>query len=249
MNVSICITTRNRPDDLAECLKSIAASSVPVAQTVVSDDSTDALTRDLIAQRFPHVTYVEGPRQGLGPNRNSAIAAATAQWILFLDDDARLGADFLATLAPIVAARRGERVIFSGVERQKTGLIFPKAQDFLGFQTRRYFSNTPLETLVVNATLFPADLLRSIHFDPRLIYGYDEVDIAARARALGYEIMLCPDAVNYHYPSPKNRDYYRPHTETARVYVTYKTYFAAERRPVKAAAFPGVSLLHSIAHH
>ncbi len=249
MNVTVCITTRNRPDDLAECLKSIAASSVRVAETIVSDDSTDARTRELVAVQFPDVKYVEGPRLGLGPNRNSAIAAASGEWILFLDDDARLGEEFLATLAPVVAARRGQRIIFSGIEQQDKGPIFPRGQDFLGFQTRPYGARDALDTLIINAALFPADLLRKIRFDPRLVYGYDEVDIAARARALGWEILLCPEAVNYHYPSPKNRDYYQPHTETARIYVTFKTYFAAQRRPAKAVAFLGLSLAHSIAHH
>lgn len=249
MNVTICITTRNRPNDLAECLNSIDASSLPVTEIIVSDDSTDQLTRELVAVQFPHVKYVDGPRRGLGPNRNSALAAASGDWILFLDDDARLGSDFLATLMPIIVTKRGQRVIFSGIERQEIGPIFPRDHDFLGFQTRQYGAAEPLNTLVINATLFPSDLLKTLQFDPRLIYGYDEVDIAARARAMGWEILLCRKAVNYHYPSPTNRDYYRPHTETSRIYVTFKTYFAAQRRPVKAAAFLGLSLLHSIGHH
>jgi GT2 family glycosyltransferase len=249
VNVTICIITRNRPGELAECLKSVAASSVRPGEIVVSDDSTDQLTRELVTHQFPHVKYVDGPRQGLGPNRNSAIAAASGEWILFLDDDARLGSDFLATLIPIIASNSGRRVIFSGIEHQETGPIFPRSQDFLGFQTRKYSAVESLNTLVINAALFPAKLLKTLQFDARLIYGYDEVDIAARARAVGWEILLCPKAVNYHYPSATNRDYYRPHTETARIYVTFKIYYAAQRKPLKAAVFLMVSLLHSIGHH
>jgi GT2 family glycosyltransferase len=86
-------------------------------------------------------------------------------------------------------------------------------------------------------------------FDPRLIYGYDEVDIASGARGAGYRIVLVPSAINLHFPSPVNRDYYSPHTEAARIYVTFKRYASAERRPVKALIFLALSFVHSLAHH
>ena len=115
MNVTVCIPTRNRPEDLAECLDSIAASNVPVAEVVVSDDSTDDRTRELVAARYPHVKYVFGPRRGLGPNRNSAISAASGDWILFLDDDARLGPGFLAEMMKARYADADRKLIFTGI--------------------------------------------------------------------------------------------------------------------------------------
>jgi len=248
MNVTVCIPTRNRPDDLAECLDSIAASTVPVTEIVVSDDSTDERTRDLVAARYRHVKYVFGPRKGLGPNRNSAIAAASGEWILFLDDDARLGPDFLTEMMRARYANADQRIIFTGIEKQVSGLVFPNDQDFLGFQKRPY-GTRDVNTVVINATLFPAALFKEMLFDPRLIYGYDEVDIASSARGAGYRIVLIPSAVNLHFPSPVNRDYYSPHTEAARIYVTFKRYARAERRPVKAFAFLALSFIHSLAYH
>jgi GT2 family glycosyltransferase len=249
MNVTVCIPTRNRPEDLAQCLDSIAASSIPVAEIVVSDDSTDDRTRDLVAARYPHVKYVFGPRRGLGPNRNSAISAVSGDWILFLDDDARLGPDFLTEMMKARYVNADQRLIFTGIEKQVKGLVFPNDQDFLGFQKRPYAGKKIVNTVVINATLFPASLFKEMLFDPRLIYGYDEVDIASRARGAGYRIVLAPSAVNLHFPSPVNRDYYSSHTEAARIYVTFKRYASAERRPAKALMFLVASFLHSLAHH
>ena len=249
MNISICIPTRDRPDDLSECIKAIFASSVPALEIVVSDDSTDDRTRLMLETRYPHVTYVSGPRKGLGPNRNSAIEAATGEWILFLDDDARLGADFLANMSPMLIACGDRREILTGAEqREPGGLIFPHDQTFLGFQSRVYEQAEKINTVVINATLFPADLFELVRFDDRLIYGYDEVDIAARARAEGYDILLCPTAINLHRPSPVNRDYYRPHTEAARIYVTFKKYLATQHKPLKSLAFLVASFLHTISY-
>ena len=210
MKVSVCIPTRNRPDDALACITSIRASSMPVAEIILSDDSTDDRTRVLVQETCPDVIYLEGPRRGLGPNRNNAVSHATADWILFLDDDALLTPDFLETLCPMVLAGGASKLIFTGIERNADGLVFPNDQSFLGFQSRAYRAGEPTRTLVMNAALFPAALLKTLPFDPSLVYGYDEIDIAARALALGYEIRLCPQAVNLHFSSPLNRSFNAP---------------------------------------
>jgi GT2 family glycosyltransferase len=248
MKVSVCIPTRNRPDDVVQCVASIRLSSIPVHEIIVTDDSTDGRTRTMVHEHCPDVLYLEGPRRGLGPNRNNAIEAATGDWVLFLDDDARLTPDFLAILAPLVQEQHGNKVIFTGIERNSRGLVYPNDQDFLGFQSVGYGeTESVIRTLVVNSALFPMDLLRTVRFDPNLVYGYDEIDIAARALARGYTIRLCRDAVNLHFSSPLQRDFNAPHIESSRIYVTYRKYRESQGRPLKAAFFLVLSLLHSVA--
>lgn len=249
MRVSVCIPTRNRPDDVLACIASIRESSLPAAEILVTDDSTDDRTRVLVRAQCPDVTYLEGPRLGLGANRNNAISRAQGDWILFLDDDARLTPNFLATLQPLMAAQGVSKVIFTGLERNAQELVFPHDQSFLGFQSRAYRPGEPIRTLVMNAAVFPAALLKALPFDSSLVYGYDEIDIAARALARGYTIELCTGAVNLHFSSPLNRAFNAPYIEAARIYVTYRKYRHVQLRPLKAAAFLAVSLAHSVAHH
>ncbi len=231
------------------CIESVRQSTVPVFDIIVSDDSTDDRTRQAVQTHCPDVTYLEGPRRGLGPNRNNAIAAARGDWILFLDDDARLTPDFLAQLEPVAAEDQTGRTIITGIERNSRGLVYPNDQSFLGFQSRAYRDGEPIRTIVMNAALFPRAMLGELLFDPNLVYGYDEIDIAARALAMGYAIRLCPEAINLHYSSPLNRDFNAPHIDAARIYVTYRKYRWSQRRPGKAAVFLGASFLHSLAHH
>jgi GT2 family glycosyltransferase len=243
----VCICTRNRPDDLRTALESVIRSSTPVDQVVVSDDSTDGASRAVVESEFPSVKWVEGPRVGLGANRNRALEHATASHVLFIDDDVQLGEHFVAAMR-----RRWEalpeperpKAILGGAEDNRGRLITPSDQSFLGFQNRQYRPGEPINTVVINACVFPRRLFDEISFDPQLVYGYDEVDVTTQAVARGYRIVPCYDIVNLHFPSPVNRDYYRSHTEASRLYVTAKRRGDTEGRPWAARAFLAVASLH-----
>jgi GT2 family glycosyltransferase len=172
--------------------------------------------------------------------------------VLFLDDDACLGEYFLqeslSTLAAELAHQRSAQVIVSGVENNYGRLVYAHDQSFLGHQNVAYREGRSLRTIVINSALFPRDLFERLRFDEGLVYGYDEVDIATRALRIGYLIVGCRSAVNFHFPSVVNRDYYRPHTEASRMYVTLRRYARFERKFFKASAFAVVAPLHLVAH-
>jgi GT2 family glycosyltransferase len=247
LDLAICICTRNRPDDLVTALESIRSSSVQPQQIIVSDDSTDTRTRDLIRERFGDIEFLEGPRRGLCANRNAALKAVTSERVLFIDDDAVLGEFFVAhvraTLDGLPLDKRA-RTIVTGLERQSGRLISPSDQTFLGYQERAYRSNEPLNTVVINATVFPTALFRVAGFDTNLVYGCDEVDLTTRAVHLGYAIVLCSDAINDHFPSPVNRDYYQQRLNSSRLYVTFKRYAFTQRAYLKALCYAIVAPLH-----
>lgn len=225
LRASICICTHNRPEDLGRALASIAASQVPPHQVVVADDSDGDETETLVAGWAAPITYVRGPRIGLGANRNAAIAAAEGDHILFLDDDALLGKEFLAKMSRRLEAvppgRRG-RIILAGTEVNRGQTVVPNEQDLLGFQSRPYRAGEPLHTVVINAALFPRALFDRVRFDPSLIYGLDEVDFTSQAVAAGFEIVPCFEVSNFHFPSELGREHYDEAATAARLYVTLK---------------------------
>ncbi|MGO9899334.1 MAG: glycosyltransferase family 2 protein [Solirubrobacteraceae bacterium] len=249
--VSVCICTRDRPDDLARTLASIVQSTWPVAQVVVSDDGHDRATELVCEQSGIDVNYVLGPQRGLGANRNAALAAVAGDYVLFLDDDCLLTADFLATaLARMHSAEKcygAGRAIVSGGERNRGALISAADQTFLGFQAKPYTSDIGLRSIVINATVFPARLFSHLRFDPQLIYGYEEVDLASRAAAAGYVVVHCADALNDHRPSPRGREDYDRQVEASRLHVTLRRYALTERATWKALAFVLIAPVHLVA--
>jgi GT2 family glycosyltransferase len=245
--VSVCICTRNRPHDLSKTLTSIEESSIPVSHVVVADDSTDAETAVLLASRFPRVVYLRGAQRGLGANRNLALSAATSKYVILLDDDCRLAPNFIATAFAQLAGRAtAAKWIITGSELNGGAVIGPSRPSFLGFQEHPCMPGE-CAGLAMNSTLYPLAMFDEIHFDERLVYGYDEVDLAARARSTGWGIWFAPEAQNHHYPSPRNRSFYRPHTEASRLYVTYKRYRYVERRRLKLIVFIAIAPLHLFA--
>ena len=240
-SVCVCICTRARPQELARTLASLARSTHPVARVVVSDDGPDDATRAACEAAPLAVTYVEGPRRGLGANRNHAMSLAREDFVLFLDDDCLLGEDFLGRAlasADAAEARHGRgHVAVSGRERNHGRMVSAGAQTFLGFQARPYRDGEAMSSIVINATLFPRELLEQVAFDPQIVYGYDEVDLASRAVRLGWTIVPSPEAVNDHRPSARGREGYDAVLTASRLYVTFKRYALTERRPLRAGAY------------
>ena len=103
-DVSILIATRNRGGLLSQVLDSLksVAPSAPAFEIVVVDNGSDdgsLETAKRVARDHPSpVRVVSEPRLGLSRARNTAVAAALGQILVFLDDDALVGEGWLQQL-------------------------------------------------------------------------------------------------------------------------------------------------------
>lgn len=89
MDVSVVIPTRDRPELLALTLQSVLSQESVHTEVLVVDDGTTSGTDALIGRvADPRVRLLrnEGP-PGVSGARNHGIAASSARWIAFLDDD------------------------------------------------------------------------------------------------------------------------------------------------------------------
>jgi glycosyltransferase involved in cell wall biosynthesis len=206
----------------------------------------------MMAADFPRVVFLEGPRRGLGANRNCALDAVTGTHVAFIDDDATLSADFLSQMADSLqhGGQHPEKLIITGYELNRGMPVYANATTFLGFQSRPYRTGDHHDTVVINSAIFPAWLFKLIRFDEHLVYGYDEVDIVMRATLQAKcAVRLLPDVFNSHFPSTVNRDYYAAFVEASRIYVTHKRYRWFEHNRPKAALFLTVAVAHNLLYN
>ncbi|MCE0767909.1 glycosyltransferase family 2 protein [Pseudonocardia kujensis] len=105
--VEVLVPTRNRPVELATTLAGLAAQDHPFG-VVVSDQSDEAASYDTApARSMIRVLELGGhrvrtrrhlPRRGVIEHRAALLAASTARYVLFLDDDVWLAPGTIALL-------------------------------------------------------------------------------------------------------------------------------------------------------
>jgi glycosyltransferase involved in cell wall biosynthesis len=102
LRTSLIISTYQRPDALAAVFDSVARQRAAPDEIVVADDGSGAPTRELITSFVRRSTVpvraVSQPHEGfrLTRLRNLAIAAATADYLIFIDGDMLLHEGFVA---------------------------------------------------------------------------------------------------------------------------------------------------------
>ncbi len=101
MRLTLIVTTYERPDALARVLQSVGEQSQVPDEIIVADDGSGEPTRELIqtfARHLPApVQHVRQHHDGfrLARLRNLALAAASGDYLIFIDGDMVLHRDFL----------------------------------------------------------------------------------------------------------------------------------------------------------
>ena len=121
VTVSVIIPTFRRPEGLKRAVASVLSQDGTDGldiRVIVCDNAPEGCGRaafDSVAEgaRLP-LTYVHEPRAGVANARNAAVAASTAEFIAFLDDDEEAPPHWLAGLMAI-QARFDAEVVFGPV--------------------------------------------------------------------------------------------------------------------------------------
>jgi CDP-glycerol glycerophosphotransferase len=147
--ISVVVPFYNNADLLGDCLASIAAQTFADLQVVMVDDgSTDGSAAVATAQAAadPRFTLISVANGGPGSARNHGVAAATGEFLAFVDADDLLPPDAYATLLPVLE-RSGSDFVSGGVLRLSSdGSLGPSGLHDRAIKARRlatHISRTP----------------------------------------------------------------------------------------------------------
>ena len=95
MDFTIITPSLNYGHFLGDCLGSVASQDgVNLEHLVIDGGSTDESAE--VASKFPHITWLQGPDEGMSDAINKGFDRATGKWVMWLNADDRLKPDALA---------------------------------------------------------------------------------------------------------------------------------------------------------
>ncbi len=113
VKVSIILATRDRPNDLRECLRCLLSQKTlrQVEMVVVDNNPDSGLTPPVVAE-FPGVILVRERRKGLSYARNKGFVASSGDIVITIDDDVIIPPHWLENLLKPFA--RGDVMAVTG---------------------------------------------------------------------------------------------------------------------------------------
>jgi len=155
--VSVLIATKDRADDLRECLTSVLSQDPPPSEVIIVDQSRrpqhEAVTTLFSGSRV-RLRYDYAPAlPGLTHARNRALDQATSSVVLFLDDDVVLNPGYLRAMLSVFdddpAERIGGAIWESDVERgQQTRVADGELRKLAIYAGDRAITSADVEALV-----------------------------------------------------------------------------------------------------
>ena len=211
VSLSIILCTRDRADLLPGCFEALAQQDVAASAAevlVVNNASRDATAEVLRAEarrgRLP-MRMVEEPSPGLSRARNTGIAHARGDFLIFLDDDAIPAPGWLAAYERLF--RQGRPVVQGRIRVQIEGARPAYlADDLLAYLTH-WDKDGPEERYEGNLLGANFGAMRSVYeqlgpFRPDIGPGAsgfgDDTEFSQRVAAAGIPVIYCPEALVLH---------------------------------------------------
>ena len=196
--LSVVVCAYNEERLLGECLHSLARLDYPALEVIICDDgSTDATLE--IARRYPF-TVLALPHGGLSAARNAGAAAASGEYVAYLDADAHCHPGWPYHL---VLSMEDDGVVATG------GPNLPVLDVGLAERVVAASPGGPVEVLVgddraehvpgCNMTVRRDDLLAVGGFDVAFTSAGDDVDVCWKLLDRGGKIAFAPAAQVRHH--------------------------------------------------
>lgn len=221
--IAVVVATCGRPDELSECLRSLAAQTVPAARIVVVDDAPGGPATPAVIARWASVApvqYVEGERAGLAAAHNRGLLEVDSPLVAFTDDDVVVAEDWLERLLQAFADEPRAGCVTGMIrplelETREQRLLeayarFGKGEERRVFDLGEHRPPDPLFPLAAGALgsganmAFTAAALQRIGgFDPALgagtrARGGDDLSAFFEVIQHGYALVYEPAAVIWH---------------------------------------------------
>ncbi len=200
-SIVIAVLTYRRPDDLSALLPDLveqaSALGGDVEILVVDNDPSGSGRTTVDGIGDPVIRYVHEPRPGISAARNRALAESVdRRLLLFIDDDERPSATWLATMVGLYQRDRPAAVVGPVISEYAAE---PERWITAGrfFDRRRMPTGTPVEAAATNNLLLDLEVVRreGLEFDEKFgLSGGSDTLFTRRLVAAGERMLWCDEA-------------------------------------------------------
>jgi GT2 family glycosyltransferase len=211
--ISILVLNHNGKHLLKPCLESIFGQTFTDYEVIVVDNNSNDGSAEYIKENFTNITLIENPENlGFAGGNNMGIKACAGEWIFFLNNDTILEKNCLEFLAKYIENKKTEQLVFMPLMlKADSPELIDSAGDMLypwGYAYRydavpankpEFSESKEIALACCGAAVFNRELIEKLNgFDEDFFLYYEDVDLSLRARHLGAEIWLIPQAKVFH---------------------------------------------------
>lgn len=215
-SASVIIPVYNNWQYTRRCLASLdAAGYRNQVEVIVVDNASADETPVRLKNEFPWVKVIRSPQNlGFAAACNTGAAAATGQYLVFLNNDTEVERGWLEALLAACEAEHGAAIVGSKLlypdgRLQHAGVgisyagTYPIHSAHLRYgQPDSEDARCEVDAVTGASMLLPRDVFYELGgFDEIYENGYEDVDICLKARQRGYRIIYEPASRAIHYES------------------------------------------------
>lgn len=199
--ISVVIVHYNGETLLDACLASVFAQPYRPMEVIVVDNGSSDGSLAMVAQRYPDVRVLpQGENLGFAEGNNRGVAAATGEFVVLLNNDAEVTADWipglLETMADPAVALATSRVETDGVPERfyaMNGSLNP-----LGYNIMRVFTDLSRIFFAGGASVMfrRAEIPRP--FLPEYFLYHEDVFLSWHMRLQGRDVRMAQRSLVYH---------------------------------------------------
>ncbi|QDV66361.1 Glycosyl transferase family 2 [Rosistilla carotiformis] len=167
---------------------------------MITDDSDNSKTQELVESKYPKVLYQHGPKNGPGANRNSAARMATSDWLIFIDDDCSPQSNWLESFVSMLDQHSPSSPICWLGATIRDGEL-----PSLKYEAPHNPEGT--NGITANFAISRQNYLAVGQIDERYRVAFEDIEFFARCQAWGLEVSAAPEVIVLHpirrIPSPR----------------------------------------------
>lgn len=202
--ISLVIPVYNRPDEIVELLESISQQGDTDFEVIVVEDGSTRTCKEEIApfaDKFK-LQYFFKENSGPGPSRNYGVQHASGDYVIVLDSDCILPADYMRVVRQHL---NNEQIdAFGGPD--KAHASFTTLQKAINYSMTSFLTTGGIRGGMKNVNKFhPRSFNMGVRTEvwnklggfSQMRYGED-IDFSIRLKEAGYKVVLMPDAWVWH---------------------------------------------------